>query len=396
MKTSQTTKSVYSEHKELCTRFQDAEVRFKELNAKLRASKEELAMLNAEPADQADWGKIVDCKDRIIGLKQDLVGMKVENDEIDYYKNASPILFKYYNTFEASDSSNVTRTGSKTSKKSILNFLNNKTNVDEQDEQSQDNRGTLYEKYMEMVNKDYIKTYPDENIDVCPHCQFKCRQVIANEGVVHCPQCLCVERVIMEVDKPSYKEPPSEVTYYQYRRGNHYNEWINQIQGKEYTDIPNDVIDAILVELNRQKVTNMAALTPLKVRGILRKLKLTKYYEHVAFILYKLSGVPPARLGEETEEKLRQMFDAVQGPFLRHAPKDRTNFLSYGYVLRKFLEMLGKHEFLQFFPLQKSRDKVWMCEMTWRKICDELGWPFIRSIWTLFFLFLNRLSWEAN
>lgn len=376
---SSATKSVYSEHKDVCTRFEDAEGRAKDLNTRLREAKDRLAQLQAEPAD---WDQIVACKDEIIKLKQNARKLKEENDELDYYKNASPILFKYFNTFEAGDAPNSGRPISKPVKKSILNFFSSKktTETEKDAEQSQDNRGTLYEKYMEMVNKDYIKTYPEENIDICPHCQFKTRHVIANEGVVHCPQCLSVERVIMEVDKPSYKEPPSEVTYYQYRRGNHYNEWINQIQGKEYTDIPNDVIDAILVELNKQKVTNMAALTITKVKGILRKLKLTKYYEHVAFILYKLSGVPPARLGEETEEKLRQMFDAVQGPFLRHAPKNRTNFLSYGYVLRKFLEMLGKHEFLQFFPLQKSRDKVWMCEMTWRKICDELGWPFIRSI----------------
>ena len=215
---------------------------------------------------------------------------------------------------------------------------------------------------------------------MCPHCKAGNRHIVVNEGIAHCTACLTAERILMEVEKPSYKEPPSEVTYYQYRRGNHYNEWINQIQGKEYTDIPNEVIDSILVELNKQKITNMAVLTPPKVRQILRKLRYNKYYEHVAYIMYKLSGVPPPRLGEDTEEKLKQMFEAVQGPFLKHAPKGRTNFLSYAYVLRKFLEMLGKHEFLQFFPLQKSREKVHMCEITWRKICEELNWPFIRSI----------------
>lgn len=375
MKPSSTvTKSVYSEHKEVCMRFEDADGHLKVLTRRLRDAKERLAQLQSD--SETNWDQLIACKDEIIQTKQQVRKLKEENDELDYYNNASPILFKYFNTFEVGDVIPSTeRVVSKPVKKSILNFLNKKDVTT-----TQDNRGTLYEKYMEMVNKEYIKSYPEENIDICPHCKFKARQVIANEGVVHCPECLGVERVVMEVDKPSYKEPPSEVTYYQYRRGNHYNEWINQIQGKEYTDIPNNVIDAIVVELNKQKVTNMAALTVTKVRAILHKLRLTKYYEHVAFILYKLSGVPPARMGEETEEKLKRMFDAVQGPFLRHAPKDRTNFLHYGYVIRKFLEMLGKHEFLQFFPLQKSRDKVWLCEMTWRKICDELGWPFIRSI----------------
>ena len=233
---------------------------------------------------------------------------------------------------------------------------------------------------MEVVNKDYVKSYPDENMECCPYCKATNRHIVVNEGIAHCTTCLTAERVLLEIDKPSYKEPPSEVTYYQYRRGNHYNEWINQIQGKEYTDIPNDVIDTILVELNKQKITNMALLTPKRVKLILRKLKLNKYYEHVAYIIFKLSGVPPPRLGEDTEEKLRQMFEAVQVPFLKHAPKGRQNFLSYAYVIRKFLEMLGKIEFLEYFPLQKSREKVWNCETTWKKICEELNWPFIRSI----------------
>ena len=184
----------------------------------------------------------------------------------------------------------------------------------------------------------------------------------------------------MEVEKPSYKEPPSEITYYSYRRINHYTEWINQIQGKEYTEIPNDVIDSILVELQKQKIANMATLTHKKVREILRKLKINKYYEHIPYIMHKLTGIPPPRFGPDLEEKLKQMFDAIQVPYLRHSPKGRKNFLSYSYVLHKLMQILGRHEFLTLFTSLKSREKLQHADASWSLICTDLKWPFIRNI----------------
>ena len=37
-------------------------------------------------------------------------------------------------------------------------------------------------------------------------------------------------------------------------------------------------------------------------------------------------------------------------PFMYIPFKNRKNFLSYSYVLHKFLELLGEDEYLQYFP----------------------------------------------
>ena len=42
------------------------------------------------------------------------------------------------------------------------------------------------------------------------------------------------------------------------------------------------------------------------------------------------------QLWTEVQEKLRMMFKEIQGPFMKHCPKTRKNFLSYSYVLHKF------------------------------------------------------------
>jgi len=115
-----------------------------------------------------------------------------------------------------------------------------------------------------------------------------------------------------------------------------------QFQAKESTDIPDDVYNKILIEIKKERITDMRNLTPIKLREILKKLKLNKYYEHVPHIINRLNGVPPPIMYRETEEKLRMMFKEIQTPFMKHCPKDRKNFLSYSYVLHKFVQLLRK------------------------------------------------------
>ena len=78
-----------------------------------------------------------------------------------------------------------------------------------------------------------------------------------------------------------------------------------QFQAKESTDIPKEVFDKILVEIKKERITNMASITSIKLRQILKKLRLNKYYEHVPHIINRLSGLPPPVLSPVVEEKLR-------------------------------------------------------------------------------------------
>ena len=48
-------------------------------------------------------------------------------------------------------------------------------------------------------------------------------------------------------------------------------------------------------------------------------------------------GLPPPIMSREQEEQLRRMFKEIQIPFINNCPKDRKNFLSYSYVLHKFV-----------------------------------------------------------
>ena len=164
---------------------------------------------------------------------------------------------------------------------------------------------------------------------------------------------------------------------YSYKRDNHFNEWVSQFQAKESTSIPDEVIQQLRVEFKKQKIKDSADITHLKVRGLLKKLGLNKYYEHAPYITTILNGVKPPTMPQELEDRLRLMFGQIQKPFEKHCPADRKNFLSYSFTLYKFCELLGEDEYLPCFPLLKSKEKLHRQDEMWKLICRELAWEFI-------------------
>ena len=218
------------------------------------------------------------------------------------------------------------------------------------------------------------------SLGLCWHCYSGSRTVQLQDGYVFCNDCHTIEYILVDHEKPSYKDPPKEVAYFAYKRINHFNEWLNQVQGKETTDIPDDVYDSILFEIKKQKLTNMATLTRKKVKDILKKLRINKYYEHVPQIINRLNGIPSPHFSPELEDRLRHMFCQIQVPFLKHSPRSRKNFLSYSYCLNKMVQLLEKDQYLDSFPLLKSREKLHQQDMIWQKICGEIGWDFIPSL----------------
>jgi len=243
-------------------------------------------------------------------------------------------------------------------------------------------KGDIYELYQANNNKNFIpEKYcrKSDDIRVCSSCGAEAT-LIPNDAILFCESCGWEERILIDVDLPGMKEQSKDSSYFNYRKINHFNEWLAQFQAKETTDIPAEVYDLILLELRKEKRRNIADLKPKTLREILKRLNMNKYYEHIPHIMNRLNGIPPPRLSPETEEVLRSMFRDIQTPFMKYCPPWRKNFLSYSYVLHKFCKILGKDEFLSCFPLLKSREKLYEMDKVWKMICEDLGWEFHRSI----------------
>tara|TARA_B000000437_G_scaffold218607_1_gene198216 strand:- start:1314 stop:2495 length:1182 start_codon:yes stop_codon:yes gene_type:complete len=314
------------------------------------------------------WNSNIKIKEEIYKINKNIEDIR-NNNEIEYYTNTSEILFNYYNMLEDESSRNNNK-----NKKTVLDALNNK-----KENKINTDKTNLVDEYLSLTNKQYVKKVNKENIEICKECdnQLTCLQ---HEAIMICNKCGYQELLLVEQNRPILKQNTKDTSHFSYKRINHFREWCNQVQGKESTDIPDEIFESILNEIKKEKITDTTKITYTKMREILKRLRINKYYEHINYILNRINGIPTPQFSSELEDKLCLMFRDIQGPFLKHCPKDRKNFLSYSYVLYKFFQILGLNQYLKYFPLLKSREKLYLQDQIWKKICEELGYPIIPSL----------------
>ncbi len=217
-----------------------------------------------------------------------------------------------------------------------------------------------------------------QKLNICKGCNSSNIFIDSQQSTEVCKDCGLSEYFLGE--ELTYKEEREnceKIVNNSYKRDNHLNEWILQFQGQETTNIPDDVIEQLRAEFKKQKIKDVTEITHTKVKQLLKKLRLSKYYEHATYITNILNGLNPPSMPNQLEERLRYMFKEIQDPFEKHCPKNRSNFLSYSYVLYKFCELLEEDEYLPYFPLLKSKEKLRQQDVIWKGICGELKWEYI-------------------
>jgi hypothetical protein len=216
------------------------------------------------------------------------------------------------------------------------------------------------------------------DLDVCPYCKIDMRMAPA-KGTIICEECgLSQTFMDVTVNALPYRNNV-ELPSFSYKRINHFNDWLMQVQGKESMSVPDSVCTRVR-ELIVKRNIPMEDVNNKVTRDILKALKMNKMYDHITQITHKVTGRKPPHLSIEIEEKCRLMFIAIQRPFEVHCPPERKNFLSYPYCLFKFLELLGCTEILDSFILLKGKDKLRKQDLIFKKICETLDWEFIRSV----------------
>jgi len=293
-------------------------------------------------------------------------GCKTSEEMVEYILSCIPVIKEY--TAEAPETETVMST------EKVANLqVSRRGGVRRRD---------IYRKYLEEVEGEYESVRPPQIMDKpcknCGHVNSKLLDSSSSEEV--CIECGISEFIMGEEVGFKEEQEMEKNIIYSYKRENHFNEWISQFQAKESTSVPDEVISNLRGEFKKQKIKDLTEITHEKVKGLLKKLNYAKYYEHVAYISTILNGVTPPTMSQALEEKLRLMFHAIQGPFEKHKPSTRKNFLSYSYVLFKLCELLGHDEYLPCFPLLKSKEKLYIQDQIWEKICKELQWEWIRTV----------------
>ena len=243
-------------------------------------------------------------------------------------------------------------------------------------------RKDIFNDYLIEVEKLNIYRPIEKKREVCPTCPESNVFHFTDTSDLVCDECGIIIATLIseELTYREEQETSEKIVNYSYKRENHFNEWLSQFQAQETTTIPPEVIEQLRNELKKIKVKVLDEITHARVRTLLKKLKLNKFYEHVPYITNIISGVKPPSMTQELEERLRIMFKDIQKPFDDNCPPERKNFLSYSYVLYKFCELLSEDKYLKYFPLLKSKEKLYQQDVIWKKICEVLHWEYIPTI----------------
>ena len=292
---------------------------------------------------------------------------ELEKDKIeDYLMNISDIIKDYdmvdNNDFESKQIGSLSQ---------ILKY------------KSINNRGELYAKYMNNIENKPIKQTPNTNINLfCKTCSVPWT-ISQNDALYICENCGNYESYFETTNNGMTYEQEINTDInvsFAYKRSNHLREILAQLQAKETSNIPDNILNALRTEFKKSRINNLSEITQEKVKVYLKKLKFNKYYENTRQITNILNGKPPPIVSDELYEKLINMFMEIQEPFEKVCPKNRKNFFSYNYILYKFCELLGETETMQLFPLLKSREKLYHQDCIWKKICELNNWPFYKSV----------------
>lgn len=121
--------------------------------------------------------------------------------------------------------------------KSILDFFNDKSEKQESSEENEDessakeppqppieqvvsNKATLFDDYMTIIDKTYVRKEKKNMIRTCTKCDVE-KTLIQSEGFYVCQKCGEVEHTIIESEIPSHKDSITEKSRYPYKRLNH-------------------------------------------------------------------------------------------------------------------------------------------------------------------------------
>lgn len=352
-------------HKEISNNFKkDKEILPEkiEIIEKLKIELHELSIDKMKYTDE-ELNVKANILNKIEQLNNEISRIEKNQDELDYYDKTGEIIFNYYKLRDEKNNEFHET-------KNILEYFSKKKI---KGDDTNNSRTNLFDKYCQRV--DGTRTIKDDGtnrIKYCSECSVE-KILDSGESSYVCPECGDSEEIILDEDIQIKEYSP-------YKRINHFKEWISHFQAKETTEITESVFMEIINEVNKYRIKDLTKIDRDKMKQILKKLGYNNLYEHIPYIINKLTGLPPPTINRHVEMKFIDMFSKIQEPWEINKPKNRKNFLSYSYVLHKFCQLLELDHLLTSFPLLKSIKNLKEQEEVWEKICKSLRWEFISSI----------------
>lgn len=336
------------------------------------------------------------------GLETEMYELKQKSTEMDYLLDVAPIIFEYEekkrrikaqesNIFSSQftsreDTQQQQDSGSKM-KTVTLNVSKKKkrkkyVTYEVPDNEIQNSLVDTYNTYQEQINGKVSGKLPSQqDMYRCKKCEIGELVQNSSEGCFVCSSCGVVDEGDFSVTRISSYKDLKDKTFSKrssYDVIQNFIKRLQNLQGKNEKDIPQEVIDAMFREMkinrkNKDQVTRELLQQWLKKNGY------SKYYTLIGAVYYRVCGKKMFEIPEHVEEKMISHVKEAKEVFDKVKNEDRDNFLNIEYVCRKICELLNLDHYIKFFKLLKSREKLNQQEKMWEKICHELNWEFIPS-----------------
>ena len=174
-----------------------------------------LNKINSKKLNDEQFEKRFDLIDKINNLKDKIKTIQNNDTEYNYFLNVGDLLYEYYDKDDTKD---------KITESSIIDFFNKNSNSNNDNSSFTSLKAELLDNYLSTLDNKYKKSQHDEMTEFCSECKTQLK-LNYMEGINVCENCGEQFFILIDSDKPNYKEPTNESTYFAYKRINHYNEF---------------------------------------------------------------------------------------------------------------------------------------------------------------------------
>ncbi|MAF41651.1 MAG: hypothetical protein CL859_07310 [Cyanobium sp. ARS6] len=206
----------------------------------------------------------------------------------------------------------------------------------------------------------------------CPHCGARDWVLDEARGDRVCERCGLSE-ASSQVHKKflPFDRPPPRVSN-MYRRSTHFAFMLNSLVTHRP---PPEMLALIEAELVRQRC-KVAYLTLNRLCQIMRTVGLKNHYALSPSILSTLKGEALPHLSINDIDRLYRLFERVQRAFdevIASVDVNRHNFVSYPFLLRQCLQMIGRADLAQHLPHLKTPEKRRQQCLIWDAVLKKLA-----------------------
>lgn len=262
----------------------------------------------------------------------------------------------------------------------------NETGIEEELYELNIEKNVLIDEYMFLIDPNYVSCRSNTKLTEELYCEDCHVKLNSESGHLVCYNCGKSIPTVQVATDFSYKElQEMDIrTQYTYLKQTHLTEWLRRFQSKEHKEIPQNIIDKVIMEAYKKKVKDLSTLNESDIKKYLKNLGLNDYYDNVIAIINKINKRPKFVLTEEVEQKIKNMFQQTCMLFDKFKASDRKNMLSYSYLLNKYFLILGLPEFSKYFFLLKSPEKLREQDHVFKKIVEELAKIDTKTKWKFY------------